>query len=168
MGPQARVADATYGHQVATGFATHTLVGKVRLDASSQFYDNQDVGVLSWFFRRKKHAYRGFPRTGTFASGATAYTAIPGDLVNVLTWGQDALDPFAISNGLYSSGGVGNVALAVTLNGAATGFVAQGSAHATNYYAGLHASAPGSGFGEGNHTIGAAIAAGTSSKKTVS
>lgn len=159
MGPQARTTDATFGHQVATGFASHTLVGKVRLDGSGLFYDNTEVGVLSWFNRRRKTAYRGYPLVLTDIT-TQSFTTLLGGQVSALTWGQDPYEVFAISNGVYSAGGVGNVSLITVFDGVATGFSCQGSAHASNYYVGLNSSAP-VGASEGNHTFGAAIAVGT-------
>lgn len=152
------VQSATFGVYTKNGDATRTLVGMCRTNGSTQFYDDGfDIGVLSWFNKRKKIVQRTAPTSGTFVTSAGTYTQVtPVTQVNALNWSGFLVR--ARLNGMgYGSAGAVNLSAAVGRDGVAQGSPSTSSAHATNYYC----VASGDDYGalsEGNHVFDARIA----------
>jgi hypothetical protein len=89
-----RATDSTHGHQIKSGDASRTLVGKVRTNGSTQFSDittgavpGQVINVLSWFNRRLKSARSS---SGTpYSTPNSPWLAVNAALqVDFLTWGD--------------------------------------------------------------------------------
>lgn len=153
----ARATDTTFGHQIKSGDGSRTLVGMCRTNASSQFYGNtQDVGVLSYYNRRNIVAVRQAPTSGTFTTSSASFVQVtPVTAMNWLSWGDEATMMRVNGYGFAAAGAV-NMAAVTGVDGVATGYQGQGSAHATNYF--VHVSGFQSAvYAEGNHNLDARI-----------
>ena len=164
----ARSTDTTYGHQIKNGDATRTLVGKIRTNGSTQFYDSwaDGVGVISWFNRRTKQCGAQSPNSGSFSRSAASYAQVtPQSTLNVLSWGE-VLDISGVCSA-FGTAGAAYFSSIPFIDGTATGLQGAGNPPAINQYACTACMGVGS-LSEGNHTVGIAIAANGTNSVTVS
>lgn len=86
----ARATDTTYGHQVKSGDATRTLVGKVRTTAAGQFDATNPLNTISWFNRRLRNAVA--TSTASRATSSAPWVELHSELrLPFLTWGQEVV-----------------------------------------------------------------------------
>jgi len=114
----ARARDTTYGHQIKSGSAARTLVGKVRTNASSQFSNTSSARhVISWFNRKARATQVDVP-----ADSTTSTSYIEWDTsarITFIAWGDE--DLYFHINGMVSSASAGaNLYLAIGLDSTST------------------------------------------------
>ena len=92
----APATDANYGHKIRSGDAAKTLVGMCRTNGSTQFYDviagaspGQNIGVLSYFNRRRKAA-RSVSGSNYSTASAPWLQVNSGLQLLFLSWGDTA------------------------------------------------------------------------------
>lgn len=117
----ARATDSSWGHQIKSGDAARTLVGKIRTNASSQFVDTQAQRfVINWFNQRE------LSLKATDLGGATTAAAAFVELDNTkraefLSWGTGDLTAAlgAVQN-VVTSGAPVAAYISIGLNGTGT------------------------------------------------
>jgi hypothetical protein len=110
----ARATDSTYGHQIKSGDATRTLVGKVRTHTGTPgpFLVSADrCYVISWFNRRSISLEIAYP--SDFTTSAGPWITI-GAYVSFITWGEDAVH-FGVQ-ALFSASAGGLAYLSIALD----------------------------------------------------
>lgn len=148
----ARATDATFGHEIKSGDATRTLVGMCRTNASTQFYDDaSDVGVLSWFNRRRKVCSRRFPSSGSFSTASNSAVATTlATVINALNWGGSAVVATMIGFATPDASDA-NVTGGIGVDGTALAQSAPASGHAAGVFVPMAARYQSSALSEGNH-----------------
>lgn len=127
----ARATDTTNGHQIKSGDATRTLVGKIRTISTSDTADSVTQRyVINWFNRRPLQLERLYTTANTTTSTTPVEIGAAADRLLFLSWGEDAVSGFvqgySINSGSTYSNSYCYMDGTTTFGGTATGGAAAG------------------------------------------
>jgi hypothetical protein len=138
------VTSGNEGQEILTGDDTRSLIGMCRTNASSQFQvDGQNIGVLSWFNRRKRVGLGFFSTNHTLVS--TSAIELNSEIrTNFLSWAGEGVEVGLVGSAQSTAAGIATATWIYSIDQSA---YVDGGAPSWN------------GFGNGGFNIGGGLSA---------